>query len=119
MEQSLNDAQLQLETQGKKALENALQRSKQAGQQSENMTRIAQEARELADILDDQASHLVSQAKAARNQSDEVYQLAKDANTEQVNPNSALFPYCNSSTFSERDKGDHQPNKKRPHQGRG
>ncbi|ENN75571.1 hypothetical protein YQE_07914, partial [Dendroctonus ponderosae] len=88
VEQSLNDAQLQLEAQGKKALENAQQRSKQAGQQSQNMTRIAQEARELADILDDKASRLsvikatISKIKSDLNKAEDKLNKTNDFTSE-------------------------------------
>ncbi|CAG9761693.1 unnamed protein product [Ceutorhynchus assimilis] len=81
--QSLNEISTQFEQDAKKALQDAWERSKQVGQQSDNMTKIAQQARELADDLDQQATLLENAAKEAKNKSSEVYELAKKANTDQ------------------------------------
>ena len=48
------------------------------------MTKIAQEARELADHLDTQADALVGVAKEAKNMSIQAYENAIKANSEQV-----------------------------------
>lgn len=53
------------------------------GQQSDKMTLIAQEARELADDLDSQATAIVGDAADAKNKSIEVYELVKKANADQ------------------------------------
>ncbi|XP_066148589.1 laminin subunit gamma-1-like [Euwallacea fornicatus] len=83
LDQSLEDIRSQFESDAKKALVDAWERSKQVGQQSETMTKVAKEARELADALDRQADRLVSDAKDAKNKSSEVYELAKKANSDQ------------------------------------
>ncbi|KAL3276258.1 hypothetical protein HHI36_020973 [Cryptolaemus montrouzieri] len=75
----LNDLTYAFETEGKTALENAVNRAKIVGQQSEKMTTIAQEARELADKLEGQSNELVKKADEAKNKSSEAYKLAETA----------------------------------------
>lgn len=84
MEESLEEFRSSFENDAKKTLADAWEKSTEMGQQSENMTKIAQAARELADKLDDQAELLVTKAKEAKNKSSEVYDLAKKANTNMV-----------------------------------
>lgn len=47
------------------------------------MTKIAQEARELADTLDKKAEDIVSQAAEAKNKSDQAYEVARNASNKQ------------------------------------
>lgn len=84
LEESLEEVRSNFENDAKRALADAWEKSTQVGQQSENMTKIAQAARELADQLDDQADLLVTKAKEAKNKSSEVYDLAKRTNTNLV-----------------------------------
>ncbi|KAL1516830.1 hypothetical protein ABEB36_000679 [Hypothenemus hampei] len=82
LDQNLNEITTHFETRAKEVLEDAWERSKQVGQHSETMTKIAQEARDLADQLDQQADLLVTNAKEAKNKSNEVYDLAKKSNAD-------------------------------------
>ncbi|KAJ8934784.1 hypothetical protein NQ318_023162 [Aromia moschata] len=83
-EDKLFEIDTYLNTQGKNALDEAVKRSQIAGQQSENMTKIAQEARELADKLEAKADNISLKAKDAKNKSIEAYDVAKKANNEQT-----------------------------------
>ncbi|XP_050312344.1 laminin subunit gamma-1-like [Anthonomus grandis grandis] len=83
IDSNLGELRSTFEASAEKTLASALERSKQAGQQSDNMTRIAQETREIADKLERQSEVIVSNAKDAKNMSTEVYELAKKANTDQ------------------------------------
>lgn len=80
----LNDLQSTLDAQGKAALENAWKRAQIAGQQSDRMTEIAHEARELADKLDIQADNISAKAADAKNQSIEAYKIVKNATNKQA-----------------------------------
>lgn len=75
----LNDLSYAFETEAKVALENAVNRAKIVGQQSEKMTTIAQEARELADKLEQQSQELIKKANEAKNKSENAYVLAEKA----------------------------------------
>lgn len=77
----LNEINILFEYQGKKVLQDALERSKIVGQQSVKMTDIAQEARNLADTLDAQADEIIRKAKEAKNNSIEAYNKVKSANS--------------------------------------
>lgn len=79
----LSDIETTINTQGKASLDNAWKRSQIVGQQSEKMTKIAQEARELADNLDNKAEAIIVRAKEAKNKSIEAYEIAKNANNKQ------------------------------------
>lgn len=81
----LNDLGYAFETEAKVALENAVNRAKIVGQQSEKMTTIAQEARELADKLEKQSKELTEKANEAKNKSEESYRLAEKAYNMQEN----------------------------------
>ncbi|KAJ8928497.1 hypothetical protein NQ314_018944, partial [Rhamnusium bicolor] len=83
-EYKLSDIESNINTQGKNALEDAWRRSDIVGQQSEKMTEIAQEARELADQLDNKADGLILKARDAKNKSIEAYEIAKNANNKQT-----------------------------------
>lgn len=74
-----------LNTDGKEALERAEQRAKEYGQQSEKMTTISKEARDLADTLDENADNIVKVAGEAKNQSIKAYEMAKNATDLQRN----------------------------------
>lgn len=80
----LNDLQGNIEAQGKTALENAWNRAQIAGQQSDRMTKIAQEARQIAEELDSQADNIISVAANAKNESIEAYNIVKNATNKQV-----------------------------------
>lgn len=81
----LNEALNILQIDGKAALDKANKRAKEFGQQSEKMTNIAQEARHLADDLDNQAITLETVATEAKNKSAEAYDLAKNTTEQQKN----------------------------------
>jgi len=81
----LNDLSYAFETEAKVALENAVNRAKIVGQQSEKMTTIAQEARELADKLEKQSEELIAKADEAKNKSRDAYELAQKAYNMQEN----------------------------------
>ncbi|XP_066151126.1 laminin subunit gamma-1-like isoform X1 [Euwallacea fornicatus] len=85
VEERLIEIEDNFELQAKKAYEAALERSKAVGQQSDKMTGIAQQARELADILDERAEALVGQAKDAKNKSIETYEQIKSTHALQQN----------------------------------
>lgn len=68
---------------GKEALEQAWYRAETVGQQSDKMTEIAHEARDLADRLDKRAEDLVNKAKDAKNRSIEAYARVKNASIAQ------------------------------------
>ncbi|XP_030761697.1 laminin subunit gamma-1-like isoform X2 [Sitophilus oryzae] len=84
LEVALNDIRSNFDTKARKALDDATKRNDLVGQQSGKMTNISQEARKLADQLDNQAEALVAKAKEAKNKSVEVYEQAKKSNTDQV-----------------------------------
>lgn len=85
VEDRLSDLEVSFDQQAKKAFQEALERSRIVGQQSEKMTHIAQEARELADKLDSTADELVSKTKEAKNKSIEAYEKVKHSNAMQQN----------------------------------
>lgn len=80
----LNELQGSIEAQGKTALENAWKRALIAGQQSDRMTEIAHEARELADELETQSQDIQSTAANAKNESIEAYNTVRNATNKQV-----------------------------------
>lgn len=84
-EEALNDVFELLYTDGKIALEKAIQKAEEYGQQSEKMTKIAQEARELADDLNEQVDGILKVAYDGKNKSIEAYELAKNATDHQKN----------------------------------
>lgn len=84
-EEALNDVFELLYTDGKTALEKAIQKADEYGQQSEKMTKIAQEARELADDLNVQVDQILKVAYEGKNKSIEAYELAKNATDHQKN----------------------------------
>ncbi|XP_060520359.1 laminin subunit gamma-1-like [Cylas formicarius] len=79
----LNEVQGEFELQAAKSLEEAWNRSNVAGQQSDQMTKIAQVAREIAEVLDRKADVLLKTADEAKNKSIQAYEKAKNANLEQ------------------------------------
>lgn len=85
IEERLYEIEDSFEQQAKKAFQAAWERSKSVGQQSDKMTQIAQEAREMADILDSKADNIADQAKKAKNQSVEAYEQIKAVNSIQQN----------------------------------
>lgn len=66
-------------------MEKARQKALEFGQQSEKMTKIAQEAREHADALDKSADNIVQMANEAKNKSIEAYDMAKNVTEKQKN----------------------------------
>ncbi|XP_050515179.1 laminin subunit gamma-1-like [Diabrotica virgifera virgifera] len=82
-ETRLSETKMAFDTQAKEALDHAIESSKRAGQQSEKMTQIAQDARELADKLDDKANQIADTASTAKNKSIEAYIIAKNATIDQ------------------------------------
>lgn len=83
-EYKLSDIETTINTQGKASLDNAWKRSQIVGHQSDKMTKIAQEARELADNLDNKAEAIIVRAKEAKNKSIEAYDTAKNVNNKQT-----------------------------------
>ncbi|XP_067121237.1 laminin subunit gamma-1 [Centruroides vittatus] len=77
--EALTAARRLLETEGLSALQEAKERSDQFGQQSERMSQIAREARQLADDHMNEANLITEFANDALNTSSEAYRLAKDA----------------------------------------
>lgn len=84
-EDELNKAMRVLETEGKAALEKAQQRSREFGQQSEKMTTIAQEARNIGEELELGTKDVVVVAEDAKTKSIEAYDLAKNVTDQQKN----------------------------------
>lgn len=74
-----------IQTDGKLALDRARERAREIGQQNEQMTNLAQEARELADGLEEQAHEIEDIAKKAKNVSTEALDLYKQATVQQNN----------------------------------
>lgn len=79
----LNDLQGNIDAQGKIALENAWKRAEIAGQQSDRMTEIAHEARELADQIETQADDIDTKAANAKNGSIQAYNTVRNATNKQ------------------------------------
>lgn len=84
-EEMLNEAFDDLEIEGQRALESAKKKSEEFGQQSDKMTKIAQEAREFADNINNQADNIILTAGTAKNKSIEAYEIAKNATDHQKN----------------------------------
>ncbi|XP_014222768.1 laminin subunit gamma-1 isoform X2 [Trichogramma pretiosum] len=79
LREQIQEAQDYLETEGNSALEDARRRAEQVGQQNQQMTQIAQEARTVADSNIKEAEKLRIVAEQAKNTSLEAYNLAKKA----------------------------------------
>lgn len=73
------------ETFGKSALETAQQKAKDFGQQSERMTAISQEARNIADNLESNATQIVTKSKQAEEKANEAYELATNITGQEKN----------------------------------
>lgn len=73
-----------LRTDGRIALEKAIERSQEYGQHSANMTNLAQEARERADALDKHAKEIQKTAKEAKNISSQAHELYKKIQDDQL-----------------------------------
>nr|CAH7724079.1 unnamed protein product [Callosobruchus chinensis] len=82
-ELKLGDIKESFDEQGKQALENAWENAKIAGQHSDTMTSIAQEARELADELDTKADEIVKEAEEAKKKAGTAYEIARNASNQQ------------------------------------
>ncbi|VEN35194.1 unnamed protein product, partial [Callosobruchus maculatus] len=82
-ELKLGDIKESFDEQGKQALENAWENAKIAGQHSDTMTSIAQEARELADDLDVKADEIVKEAEEAKKKAGTAYEIARNASNQQ------------------------------------
>ncbi|CAH0546889.1 unnamed protein product [Brassicogethes aeneus] len=78
-ESRLNDLVKHFEVDAKQVLEDARNRSKTAGQQSDKMTEIAHEARNLADELDVRADALTLKTEETRNKSIDALEKARNA----------------------------------------
>ncbi|CAL4069011.1 unnamed protein product [Meganyctiphanes norvegica] len=76
---ALRNSQVYLDIQGKNALHKAMDRSNQFGQQSDQMSEIARQARMLADSQEDDAKNIEQVAYEARNTSNDAYNLARQA----------------------------------------
>lgn len=83
----LNRALEVLRTDGKTALLKAVERSKEFGQHSTNMTNLAQEARERADDLEMHANEITKIAKEAKNISSQANELYKKIQDDQLTLN--------------------------------
>ncbi|XP_066981652.1 laminin subunit gamma-1 isoform X2 [Macrobrachium rosenbergii] len=77
--EALSNAQIYLDVQGMDALNKAVDRSNQFGQQSARMSEIAREARLLADEHEKDADNIEGIAYEARNTSSEAHALARKA----------------------------------------
>ena len=88
--EALKQSQRYLETDGAEALNRAIQKSKKFGQQSEQMSTIAREAREAADKLKETVVIIESTAQEALNTSSSAYLLARDAVDQQKNTTEEL-----------------------------
>ncbi|XP_033223143.1 laminin subunit gamma-1 isoform X2 [Belonocnema kinseyi] len=77
----LSDLEDYLNIDGQAALKDARKRAEQVGQQNQEMTDIAKEARTLADFHANEAKKIHDMAELARNNSFEAYNLAKKAIT--------------------------------------
>ncbi|XP_066585793.1 laminin subunit gamma-1 [Prorops nasuta] len=75
----LTEAEFYIGTEGASAFADAKKRADQVGQQNQQMTTIAQEARVLADLNINEANKIHMLAERARNTSLEAYNLAKKA----------------------------------------
>ncbi|XP_034942261.1 laminin subunit gamma-1 [Chelonus insularis] len=83
--EQLTEAEDYLATEGATALEDARKRAEQVGQQNQQMTEIAQEARLLADLNVNEAKKIHILAEQAKNTSLDAYNLAKKAITRYSN----------------------------------
>ncbi|XP_015116033.1 laminin subunit gamma-1 [Diachasma alloeum] len=83
--EQLTEAEDYLATEGASALAEAKKRAEQVGQQNQQMTNIAQEARVLADLNTNEAKKIHALAEQARNTSQEAYNLAKKAIAQYAN----------------------------------
>ncbi|XP_051161958.1 laminin subunit gamma-1 [Leptopilina boulardi] len=79
--EQLNEEEDYLNVDGQSALKDARKRAEQVGQQNQEMTNIAKEARSLADVHVNEAKKIHELAELARNNSMEAYNLAKKAIT--------------------------------------
>lgn len=75
----LTDVLKHFESEARQVLEDAKNRSKTVGQQSEKMTDIAHQARELADELDSRADQLILKTQETKNKSIEALEKARNA----------------------------------------
>lgn len=78
-QEMLKEASDYLQTDGYSALEKAQERSKQFGQQSDQMSEIAREARVLAEKQEEEAKNIEDLSKKALNNSEAAYALAREA----------------------------------------
>lgn len=79
--EQLSEEEDYLNVDGQAALRDAQKRAEQVGQQNQEMTNIAKEARSLADLHVNEAKKIHELAELARNNSMEAYNLAKKAIT--------------------------------------
>lgn len=83
--EALRDAQVYLDVEGNRALDKAVDRSNQFGQQSARMSEIAREGRQLADKHETDAKSITQLAYDARNTSHDAHNLARKAIEDQNN----------------------------------
>ncbi|XP_018015390.1 laminin subunit gamma-1 isoform X2 [Hyalella azteca] len=81
----LRDAETYLQIDGNEALNKAMARSTEFGQQSARMSQIARNARQKADAQEEQATHIEEVAYEARNTSHDAVVLARKALDDQAN----------------------------------
>lgn len=85
-ETDLNNARSYLESEGRRSLEKARMRSDKYGHQSEKMSKIASEARALADEDEVKTKQIIDRFMDIRNKSEIAYTMAKDAiNNQEAN----------------------------------
>lgn len=89
-EEHLAEALDVLELDGKNALETAQQKAKEFGQQSEKMTAISQEARTIADDLENEANSISDRGKLADDKAKEAYDLAKNITAQEKNTSQVI-----------------------------
>lgn len=81
---NLDELQDTLEFDGQRAFEEATKRAKIAGEQSDRMTKLAHEARDLTNDIESRAKKIVTIAADAKNKSIEAYTEVKEANFQQA-----------------------------------
>ncbi|KAF2367040.1 Laminin IV [Trinorchestia longiramus] len=86
----LREAETYLQVDGNEALNKAMARSTEFGQQSARMSQIARNARQKADAQEDQATHIEEIAYEARNTSLDAVVLARKALDDQANMSSVI-----------------------------
>uniref|UniRef100_A0A6A7FTH6 Laminin subunit gamma-1-like isoform X1 n=3 Tax=Hirondellea gigas TaxID=1518452 RepID=A0A6A7FTH6_9CRUS len=91
----LRESETYLEVQGNAALNTAMARSTEFGQQSARMSQLARNARQMADSQEEQASHIEEIAYDARNTSQEAFLLGRKAFDDQEDISSVIEDLMN------------------------